>query len=242
MAKQKKDLSKKIMKEIKSKQIKMRPKTYFIVGSLLLGAGLAVSVMLASFFVHLTFFRFRHNLPFGFLHFGRLGFRPFLATFPWLPLLVAGGGVFGGLQLVKKYDISYKKSFFGLAMALIAFVLTIGFLLEVRGIGKKIQNLRPVRPLYKSQLVGRDWLQGEVLKVGQEELVVATADEREVKVVFDEKIRMPFGADFQVDERIRAVGKWQGDNIFLASGIGRGRRFPRPIRPTKPIIRGYPVY
>lgn len=108
------DLTKKIMKEIRQKKVKMRPRIYFIAGSLLLSIGLAGTTILAIFFINLVLFRLRIHQPFGFLILGRPGLRPFLLTFPWLSLLVALGGIIGGRALLKKYDISYKKKLLGI--------------------------------------------------------------------------------------------------------------------------------
>jgi hypothetical protein len=51
--------------------------------------------------------------------------------------------------------------------------------------------------------------------------VIATPRGEEVKILLQEKTLLPVGSDFQVGERIRAVGEWQ-DEVFVAKGIGKG--------------------
>lgn len=144
------------MKQIKKRKLKMRPKIYFVAGSLLLGIGLAGTTMLAIFFVNLVLFKLRIHRPFGFLILGRSGLRPFLLTFPWLSLLAALGGIIGGRALLKKYDISYKKSFWGLMIGLIALVLVLAFLLSRTGINEKMKRVPRLKRFYQSQLTDKE--------------------------------------------------------------------------------------
>lgn len=60
------DMAMRVMKEIHQKGVKMRPKIYFVLGSLLLGVGLAAALILAIFFINLVLFGQRLNQPFCF--------------------------------------------------------------------------------------------------------------------------------------------------------------------------------
>lgn len=243
-SKKKTDLSKKVMGQIHKKHVKMHPRLYFVLGSLLLGIGLAGAVVLATIFINLAFFRLRIHGPLGYLWFGGFGLKPFLATFPWLPLLIAIGGILSGLVLLRRYDISYKKSFLALVIGLVALVLTTGFLLDYIGLNERMERLRPLRPLYPPQFAGKDWVTGEIIEVGGDELIIVTPEEREVTIKLEKRTLLPFGGDFKEGERIRAIGKWQ-DDVFVAIGIGKGRldwrmindvgRGIEPSRPTRPF-------
>ena len=233
-AKKKIDLSKKVMKEIHQKQVKMRPRAHFLVGSILLGIGLAGALILATFFINLAIFRLRVHGPLGYLGFGRFGLRPFLATFPWLLFLVAVGGLFGGLALLRRYDISYKKSFLGLAISLLVLILTAGFLLDFLGFNERARGLKPLGPLFPEQFAGEDWVVGEILEAKNGELVIVTPRGEEVTIKMDEKTLLPFGKDFAVGERIRAIGEWQ-QGSFMAKGIGKGGLHWRMKEPVKGI-------
>lgn len=154
MTKQKKkvDLSKKVMKQIKKKQIKMRPKLYFVIGSVLLGIGMAGIFLLTAFFSNLILFRLRVHQPFSFFALGRPGLRPFLLTFPWQALLLTIGGVISGSILLKKYDVSYKKSFKGLIITLITVVLVLCYLLSKTRVNQSMQRVKRLKPFYQNNL------------------------------------------------------------------------------------------
>ena len=121
----KSDLGNVVMERIKSGQVKMRPRIHFVAGSLFIGAGLAGVIVLAVFFVNVASYKLRTLGPFGYLWFGEYGIRPFLATFPWAAFVVAICGLVIGISLLRRYDISYKKSFVGLILGLTAVVLTV---------------------------------------------------------------------------------------------------------------------
>ena len=76
------DLSQKIMKQIKKKHVKIRPRVYFISGSILLGIGLTGVITVSIFFINLVIFKLRLHGPFDYLLFGRFGLRPFFMVFP----------------------------------------------------------------------------------------------------------------------------------------------------------------
>ncbi|KPJ70923.1 hypothetical protein AMJ51_00550 [Microgenomates bacterium DG_75] len=219
--KKKKDLSQQVMKQIQKEKVRMKPRFYFVAGSILLGIGLAGAIVGAILFLNLTFFRMRIHGPLGFLWFGQFGLRPFLVTFPWLPLLIAVGGIFGGISLLRRYDISYKKSFLGLVIALLVLVLTMGFVLDQIGFNERLERIKPLHPFYPGHFKNQDWVMGEIIQIEDEEMVISTPQGEEVRILREEKTLLPFGGDFEVGERIRGVGEWR-DDVFVAKGIGKG--------------------
>ncbi|OGD86999.1 hypothetical protein A2164_04200 [Candidatus Curtissbacteria bacterium RBG_13_35_7] len=220
-ASEKLHLEEKIMKKIHKDHVKMRPRFYFVAASILLGIGLAGAVFMALFFINLVFFRLRIHGPLGYLIFGEFGWKPFLATFPWLPFVIAIIGTIGGLILLRRYDISYKKSFLGLVIILAVLILSLGFLVDKAGFNEKAQNLGQLSPFYKHKFMGEEWLVGEIVEVGDNQVTVSTPRNDQVEVSWDEDTLLPFGAKFQIGQRIRVIGEWQ-DGKFMAKGIGKG--------------------
>ena len=145
-----KDLSQKVMQEIKSREIKMRPRLYFVGGSVLLGLGLAGAIIIAVFFLNLFVFRLRILGPWNYLQFGRPGLRPFLTNFPWTVLLVSVVGIVAGLTLLKRYEFSYKKNFLVLTIVLVTVIGVLGFLLDRVGFNERIAPRRHMRPFYRN--------------------------------------------------------------------------------------------
>ena len=110
------DISKKVMKQIREEHLEMKPKLYFLVGSILLGVGLAGTAVFGIIFSNLAFHRFR---MYGFMA------RPF----PFVHLGLAFAFVVLGIYLLKKYEFSHKRSLIGLVITVVTTVLVLGFLL-----------------------------------------------------------------------------------------------------------------
>ena len=184
--------------------------------------------MVSIFFINLVIFKLRFHGPFDYLLFGRFGLRPFFMAFPWIPLLVALGGIIGGLFLLRRYDISYKKGFLALIIGLVILILSSGFLLDRIGINKKAEKFRQLRPLYQGRFIDRSWVMGEIVGIKDNEMIIVTPEGKEVKILKNKETLLSLGSDFKEGERIRVVGEWQ-DDVFIAKGIGKGG-FPKQIK------------
>jgi hypothetical protein len=161
------------------------------------------------------------------LRFGRLGLGGFLVNFPWLPFFLALTGLAGGILLLRRFEIAYKRNFLGLAITVVALILALGFLADQVKLEKPASRFGPIKPLYHGQFEGEDWVVGEVLSVGQDELEVETPEGNQAIVAWDEKTRLPLGEDFQTGDLVRAVGEWQ-DGVLKAEGIMRSAGGPPP--------------
>lgn len=128
-----KDLSKQVVQEIKRREVKMRPRLYFVLGSILLGLGLAGAIIIAIFFLNLFVFRLRVQGPLN----------------CWTVLLASVVGIVIGLALLKRFEFSYKKNFLILAIALIVVVGILGFLLDRVGFNERMRRYRRTRPFYE---------------------------------------------------------------------------------------------
>ena len=145
-----KDLSENVMQEIKKREVKMRPRLYFVGGSILLGLGLAGAIITAVFFLNLFVFRLRILGPLGYLRLGRSGILPLITTIPWTALFVSVIGIAAGLALLKRYEFSHKKSFLVLAIVLIVVVGVLGFLLDRVGFNERVAPHPPLRRFYRN--------------------------------------------------------------------------------------------
>lgn len=144
------DLSQKVMQEIKRRGLKMRPRLYFVLGSVLLGLGLTGAILTAVFFLNLFVFRLRLLGPLSYLRLGRPGILPLVTTIPWAVLLVSLVGIAAGLTLLKRYEFSYKKNFLVLAIVLVVVVAVLGFLLDRVGFNERVAPHPPMRRFYRN--------------------------------------------------------------------------------------------
>jgi len=124
-----------IISKIKSEEIKMRPKYFFVLGSVILFTSLVGLSMGTIFLINLVFFFIRKNGPF---YIWKL--QNIISNFPlWIPIL-AIIGIFLSIKILKKYDFSYKKNF---KLILIFFVLAIllaGLLLDTLGLNEYLSR------------------------------------------------------------------------------------------------------
>ena len=135
------------MNKIERGEVKMKPRIRFVLGSVLLGVGVAGALTTAVFFFNLTFFRLRLSRP--------CGLRPFLTTFPWGIALTALIAIAIGITLLRRHDLSYKKSFLGLVIGLVALILTLALLLDRAGFNERVGRQRWARPFYNRQFYNR---------------------------------------------------------------------------------------
>ena len=142
--KSKLDFESKIIPQIKAEKIKMKPKWYFVLGSLLMFASLVGLSMGVVFLVNLGIFLIRRNGP---LMSWRL--QTIFSTFPWWIPIVALFGIISAIWLLKKYDFSYKKNFPLLIIVFVLSVLLAGFLLDRLGLNEYLSRGR-MRRFYQN--------------------------------------------------------------------------------------------
>ena len=233
------DLSEKVMGQIKSQHIRMHSRLYFVLGSVLMGLGLAGVLITAMFFVAVVSFRLRAYGPFEYLWFGRMGLRPFFVTFPWISLLVGIIGIVGGVLLLKRYDFTYKKSFIGISIVLVVLVLSLGLFLDQVAFDERFHKESiGGRLLHQSkQLSGDNWVIGAIIVLGEKEMIILGPDSKEIQAIWDNDALLPFGGQFEVGQKVKLIGEWR-DGIFVAKGIGRGKMQWRGMGNGSPQVRG----
>lgn len=115
--KNKVDINSVVMNKIRTGEIKIKPRIYFITGSVAVITGLILSSISVIFLINLIFFLSRAHGPMRDFRLDAI-----LASLPiWVPVL-AVVAVVGGIILLKKYDFSYQKNF-SLILAVSIFVL-----------------------------------------------------------------------------------------------------------------------
>jgi hypothetical protein len=160
--KSKLDFESKIISQIKSDKIKMKPKWYFVLGSLLMFTSLIGLSMGAVFLVNLGIFLIRRNGP---LNTWKL--QSILSTFPWWILLVAIGGIYLAIRLLKKYDLSYQKNFKLIIVMFVLAIFSAGLLLDGLGLNEYLSQGKMRK--YYQQFDKRE--QNKFLKEGCEQNV-----------------------------------------------------------------------
>ncbi len=144
MSKKTINLEKNIMAKVKSGKITMKPRWYFILGSLLMIAGLSGLSIGAIFLTNLSFFLLRQHGPRG-----DYRLQLMLESFPWWIPFLAIIGIVGGVWILKKYDFSYKKNFSLIVIGFVLSILAAAFIIDYSGLNDFWSHQGPMRGFYQ---------------------------------------------------------------------------------------------
>jgi hypothetical protein len=144
-----------VMEEIHGQHIRMRPKIYYFIGSLLALGSLVFSVVSSVFLVSLTRFALRAHGPMGPLRLEQL-----LSSFPWWAPVLAIIGLIAGIWIMRKYDFSYKYNFPMLIVGFILAVIIAGWTIDYLNLDNIWFRQGPMRGIMR-QYIQNNGLQPE---------------------------------------------------------------------------------
>lgn len=202
----------KITQSINERKIKMHPKVYFIIGSGMLGVGLAASVCAAAFFVGVTLFRFRLHRPFGFLG-APNGFEAFIGNMPWVPIVLALVGITFGTWIMRKYDFSYRHAFIGIAGGFVSSLLVFGIAIDAVGLPERAVDLTLIRPFIEQSYSNDTWLIGVASDVNNDRFNLAIPRGDVISVYFRADTVIEPSVPVQDLEWVRVVGEWKDESF-----------------------------
>jgi hypothetical protein len=147
MPKEIKDITDNVMDQIHNHKLKMRPRIYFMIGSIFTFAGLIASVVLSIFFIGLTQFSLRTHGPMG-----QYRLNQILSDFPWWAPIFAAIGLVAGIWLLRRYDFSYKINFKIIIIASILAIVVGVWIVEVTGLGDTLICKGPMQGIMSQYL------------------------------------------------------------------------------------------
>ncbi len=138
------DFEKEVMSKVDLGEIIMRPKWYFLAGSILMFLGLIGLGMGAIFLINLILFLIRrHGLM------GQWRLEIILNSFPlWIPIL-AVLAIAAGIWLLRNYDFSYKKNFILIIIVFISSIIISAWLVDSLGVNEAWSRRGPMRKFYQ---------------------------------------------------------------------------------------------
>lgn len=140
MSKDIKNITEDIMNQIEQGKIKMKPRVYFIVGSILTIIGLVSSLIVSIFLFGLIRFSLRTHGPMGEYRLDQI-----MSNFPWLTIVFAIVGLVLGVWLIRQYDFSYKIKTWFVVMGFILAVMVAGWVIDSVGINDTLLQRGPMR-------------------------------------------------------------------------------------------------
>lgn len=138
------DITKNVMGRINAGQVKMRPKIYFVAGSMLTFLGLTLAFVSSAFFLSILHLSLREG---GRMRAYRL--ETLQELFHWWIPVAAVLGLLTGLWLLRRYEFSYKKSFLWIVLWFALAVVTASALFVTTGAHEMIVERGPMRELVK---------------------------------------------------------------------------------------------
>lgn len=114
------DLKTNVIQAVEDGAVTMRPRAFFVVGSVLSFLGILVSSSVLVFALYLARFALTHPGPGA-----ERKLTLVVTSLPWYIPALAVASLIGGLYLLRRYDFSYKKNF-GYILAIIVAGLWLG--------------------------------------------------------------------------------------------------------------------
>ncbi len=145
MSKDIKNTTEEIMKKIEKRQLKMKPKIYFIAGTIFSGIGLALTISFSIFLTSLIRFYFRSRG--GWM--AQYKVEQLLLNFPWWTVLFAVLSLLLGIFLIRKYDFSYKIKPWAIIVAFIMIILISAWFVDLLGFNEVLLRRGPGKGMMK---------------------------------------------------------------------------------------------
>ena len=135
------------MNQIHDQKIKMRPKVYFIAGSVLTFIGLVSSVVVSVFLVGLIRFSLRAHGPMASYRLDQM-----LSSFPWWAPVLASLGLIIGIWLLRRYDFSFKVNFKTIIIGFVLAVVVGGWVVDSIGLNDALIRRGPMRGMMRQYM------------------------------------------------------------------------------------------
>jgi uncharacterized protein YacL len=147
MPKEIKNITENIMSQIKQGKLKMKPRGYFILGSLFTFIGLISTVIVSTFSIGLIKFSLRSHGPMG-----QYKFDQMLTKFPWWTMIIAILGLVLGVWLIQQYNFSYKIKPWLVIIIFILAIIVGGYIIDITGINDTLSRQGPMKGMMRNYI------------------------------------------------------------------------------------------
>jgi hypothetical protein len=151
MSKKQINIKENIMEKIKENKISMKPKGYFVLGSIFTFIGLIASIVISIFLISLVSFMLKEHGPMGEYRLSLM-----LDNFPWWVAILAIAGLASGIWLLFQYDFSYKTNYLYIIIGFIAAMIIAGWAIDISGIDNLWLNQGPMRGVMRQYMRDND--------------------------------------------------------------------------------------
>lgn len=142
-----KSITREIMSKIDAGEIKMKPKWYFILGSIFTFIGLVSTVVVSTFSIGLIRFSLRSHGPMAEYKFDQM-----IADFPLWTLALAILGLILGIWLIRRYDFSYKIKPWLVITGFILAIIIGGYIIDITGVNDVMSRQGPMKGMMRNYM------------------------------------------------------------------------------------------
>jgi len=218
---QQKSIKERVLEKIKSNRIKMRPRFYFVLKTVLLAVGFFVAGALVLFLISFISFHLRASGVWYLPSFGFRGLGIYLRLMPWF-LILAGLILILILEiLAKRFSFVWRRPIIYSLLTIILIALIGGFIIERTPFHQGLffqarQGKLPFAgPVYRSFGMPRfhDVQRGVVEEVIENGFKIRTFDYQLLTVVLAEETQFPFGKEIEKGDTVVVMGEREDDTV-----------------------------
>jgi len=245
---QKNNIIDKVLAKIKKGDVKMKPKVYFVLKTILTIGGVFIIGAFALFLISFISFHLRAS-GVGYLpNFGFLGFGAYLRLLPWF-LIIASVLLIILLEiLAKHFAFVYRRPIFYSLLIIILIALVGGLVIDKTPFHSSLflqarQGELPFAgPIYRDFGMPelRDVHRGVVSETTEIGFIMETSQGNELTVVINSETRVMFKAEIKREDTVVVFGKEEGGviNAIGVSTVDDNLKFPSSMRsPLSPPDR-----
>lgn len=235
---QKKSIKSTVLNKIKSGQVKMKPKTYFVLRAVLIALIAFIIILFALYLVSFIIFALRATGLWSLPKFGFPGMKLLFTSLPWILILTA---IFLILILeifTRRFTLAYRRPILYSVLIIIIFVVLGGFIVYQTKFHSNLfsraqqEGLPIMGRFYRDYNI--DKLQnmhyGIVSEITDNGFFIEKSNQQILTVIIIPETRFPFEKEIKEGEAIMVLGE-ENNGIIQAFGIKKNnnglRTFPK---------------
>jgi hypothetical protein len=222
-----------ILEKIKKGKVKMKPRSYFILRTIVFVLGLIFAFLFAIFLASFIVFTLRASGAWYFPAFGFRGLGLFLTSFPWV-LLIFAILLIAVLEIfARKFSLVYRKPLLYSILGIVVIIVLIGFAVGQTSMHSQLfrsvqEGKLPIMGLmYKGNLMepSHNACIGEVVEVTDSGFQVETVKGESVGVIVSSETYLPSDEKIEEGELIMIMGERENSIIkaFKVIKIKKGK-------------------
>ncbi len=209
------------LQKIKSGEISMRPRWYFLLHSAVVVTGGVFLCLTLLYLVSFIFYALRESGLWVVPGLGAPASWQLLFSLPWLLIVVAIVFIVLLEILVRQFAFSYRRPLLYTVGVIVLFVIVVGGFVSTTSFHRRVFNSVerrhvPLAPgFYRSYARPRlpNVVRGRVVGVSSRGLLIMTAEGEAVSVFITPHTRLPGGAEFETGDTVIIAGERRGDTI-----------------------------